>query len=105
MEQTAVGGQQLERQWCVVRRAENGIKRWKHLRNEGRKNAEKSRIVRKMFNNIPEGTQDISMSKDRWVDNVVYGLKKMIVRRWRKTSRDKDACNLILMELKVLTGQ
>jgi hypothetical protein len=29
----------------------------------------------------------------------------MIVRRWRKTSRDKDACNLILMELKVLTGQ
>jgi hypothetical protein len=61
--------------------------------------------VIKVFNNISEGRQDISKPKDRWENSVVYGLKKMIVLGCRKTSRDKDAYSLILMELKVLTGQ
>jgi hypothetical protein len=46
----------------------------------------------------------ISKPKNRWLDDVIYNLKIMVVRGRRKTPRDKDAYSLILMEVKVLTG-
>jgi hypothetical protein len=62
------------------------------------------RAVKKTFKNIPDGKRSVGKPRKKWVDDAENGLKKMGVRGWRKTARDRDAWKLILKEVRLLHG-
>jgi hypothetical protein len=62
------------------------------------------RIVKKVFENIPEGEKSVGKPGKRWLDDVKNDLKKKGIRGWRKIVRGGDAWKLILKGIKVLHG-
>jgi hypothetical protein len=64
----------------------------------------KERYVKKLIKNIPEEKRSLGKPRKRWSDDTENDLKKMGVKGWRKTARDRNAWKLILKEAKVSHG-
>jgi hypothetical protein len=55
--------------------------------------------VKKVSENTPEGKRSFGKPRDRWLDDVEnYVKKKLALRGWRKTAKDRDAWKLILKD-------
>jgi hypothetical protein len=52
--------------------------------------------VKRVFKNIPDGKCSVGKPRKRWLVDVDNYLKKMSVRGWRKTARDRDASKFVL---------
>jgi hypothetical protein len=59
----------------------------------------------KVFESTPGGKGFLEKPRKRWIDGVENYLKKMGFRGWRKTTKNRDAWNLIQKEARVLHGQ
>ena len=66
--------------------------------------ARRKKTLKSVFNNIPKGESSVGRPRNRWLDGIENGLKKIGVRGWRKIIRDGDVWELILKEAKVLHG-
>ena len=56
------------------------------------------RTVKKVFKNTAEGKRSVGKPRNRRFDNAENHLKKMCIRGWRKTAKDRDAWKLIRTE-------
>jgi hypothetical protein len=61
-------------------------------------------IVKKVFKNISEGRRSFGKPRKRWLDDVENDLKKLGVRGWRKTAKDRDIWQLVLKDARILQG-
>jgi hypothetical protein len=52
---------------------------------------------------LPEGIQRVGRPAIRWLD-LAEDLKKMVVRNWRRKSRDRDQWRAIVKEAEVHHG-
>jgi hypothetical protein len=60
--------------------------------------------VKKVFKNIADGKRSVGKPRKRWLDDVENYMQKMGVTDWRRVTRDRDECKLILKKAKVQHG-
>jgi hypothetical protein len=65
---------------------------------------EESRIPFKLIHSDPEGRRRTGRPRKRWVEDVEEDLRKMGVRGWRRTAKEKNEWADVIKEVKVLQG-
>jgi hypothetical protein len=62
------------------------------------------RILKKIFNNKPEGTRTVGRPKLRWEDGVVQDTRILGVSSWKKVAFDRDEWAKLLKKARVHQG-
>jgi hypothetical protein len=62
------------------------------------------RVVKKLYQNIPEGSRNVGRPMLRWMDDVREDLRRMGVTNWRIRAHRRDDWKTVVKEAKVLQG-
>jgi len=62
------------------------------------------RVVKRLYQNTPEGSRSVGRPRLRWMDNVREDLRKMGVTNWRIRAHRRDDRKMVVKEAKDLLG-
>jgi hypothetical protein len=62
------------------------------------------RVVKRLYQNIPEGSRNVGRPGLRWMGNVWGDLRRMGVTNWRIRAHRRDDWKTVVKEAKVLQG-
>ena len=61
-------------------------------------------MVKRLYQNKPEGSRSVGRPRLRWMDDVREDLRRMGVTNWRIRAHSRDAWKMVVKEAKVLQG-
>jgi len=62
------------------------------------------RVVKRLYQNTPEGSRSVGRSRLRWMDDVREDLRRMGVTNWRIRAHRRDDWKMVVKEAKILQG-
>jgi len=62
------------------------------------------RVVKRLYQNTPEGSRRVGRPRLRWMDDVWEDLRRMGVTNWRIRAHRRDDWKMVVKEAKVLQG-
>jgi len=62
------------------------------------------RVVKTLYQNIPEGSRSVGRPRLRWMDTVREDLRRMGVTNWRICAHRRDDWKMVVKEAEVLQG-
>jgi len=62
------------------------------------------RVVKRLYQNTPEGSRSVGRPRLRWMDDVREDLRRMGVTNWRIRAHRRDDWKMVMKEAKVLHG-
>jgi len=62
------------------------------------------RVVKRLYQNTPEGSRSVGRPRVRWMDDVREDLRRMGVTNWRIRAHRRDDWKTVVKEAKVLQG-
>ena len=62
------------------------------------------RVVKRLYQNTPEGSRSVGRPRLRWMNNVREDLRRMGVTNWRIRAHRRDDWKMVVKEDKVLQG-
>ena len=62
------------------------------------------RVVKRLYQNIPEGSRSVERPRLRWMDDGREYLRRMGVTNWRIRAHRRDEWKMVMKEAKVLQG-
>jgi len=62
------------------------------------------RVVKRLYQNTPEGSRSVGRPRLRWIDDVREDLRRMGVTNWRIHAHRRDDWKMVVKEAKVLQG-
>jgi hypothetical protein len=62
------------------------------------------RVVKRLYQNTPEGSRNVGRPRLRWLDDVREDLKRMGVMNWRIRAHRRDDWKPVMKAAKVLQG-
>jgi len=62
------------------------------------------RVVKRLYQNTPEGSRSVGKPSLRWMDDVREDLRRMGVTNWRIRAHRTDDWKMVVKEAKVLQG-
>jgi len=63
-----------------------------------------ARVVKRLYQNTPEGSRSVGRPRLRWTDDVREDLMRMGVTNWRIRARRRDEWQMVVKGAKVLQG-
>ena len=84
----------------IVTKIKKGRLRW--LGHVERMSEE--RVVKRLYQNTPEGSRSVGRPRLRWMNNVREDLRRMGVTNWRIRAHRRDDWKMVVKEDKVLQG-
>jgi len=62
------------------------------------------RVVKRLYQNSPEGSRSVGKPSLRWMDDMREDLRRMSVTNWRIRAHRRDNWKIVVKEAKVLKG-
>jgi len=62
------------------------------------------RVVKRLYQNTPEGSRSVGRPGLRWMDDVREDLRRMVVTNWRLRAHRREEWKMAVKEDKVLQG-
>jgi len=62
------------------------------------------RVVKRLYQNTPEGSRRVGRPRLRWMDDVREDLRRMGVTNWRIRAHGRDNWKVVMKEAKGLQG-
>jgi len=62
------------------------------------------RVVKRLYQNTPEGSRSVARPRLRWIDGVRVDLRRMGATNWRISAHRRDDWKMVMKEAKVLQG-
>ena len=90
---------QLYGELDIVTELKKGRLRWLGLDRMS-----EERVVKRLYQNTPEGSGSVGRRRLRWMDDVRENLRRMGVTNWRIRAHRRDNWKMVLKEAKVLQG-